>query len=351
MEPPAKSVAVSAFLLGIGALACVNNQIPERPVVDGSPATGVPEAGAAPEVGSGCNLPLPAGTTPTVPGSPKGYTQFQVMGTGANLTDTPMPAKAGPRTFWVRVPADYDPGKPYRVVYLGAGCGSLYTANTSTYPLFQERLGGTEEAIYVAIDIPPDGVNGDCFDNQAGPTSQEWEAFELFHTFVDAHYCVDNDRIYVAGYSTGGWLANMWGCYFAGTPSPPRKFAPHFHLRGEAAVTSGEPANDPPCNGPVAAIWIHDNADAGNPIMGAYDACARALKMNGCVNASRCEAVDAQTIPWHHEIPMLDVCEQYSGCPKEYPVVFCKTQGFGHTDQAERVITAFTHFFDDVEAP
>ena len=64
-------------------------------------------------------------------------------------------------------------------------------------------------------DIPTDMVNQDCYDNNAGPASQEWEAFELFHTVVDANYCVDNDNVYVSGYSTGGWLSNMWGCYFA----------------------------------------------------------------------------------------------------------------------------------------
>src|SRR5262249_39561266 len=156
----------------------------------------------------------------------------------------------GPRTFWVRVPPDYDNRRPYRVVYIGQGCGSFESANTSTYQLFNESAGGTEQAIYVALDIPRDNANMDCYDNRDGPRSQEWEAFELFHTVVDQNYCVDNDRVYVAGYSTGGWLANMWGCYFAGdgqnpasTPGVPRKFAPKYHIRAQAAVSGGEPAN------------------------------------------------------------------------------------------------------------
>jgi polyhydroxybutyrate depolymerase len=268
------------------------------------------------------------------------------------------PTRAGPRTFWVRVPADYDPTRAYRVVYIGTGCGSYYSANTSAYPLFQETLGGTEEAIYVAMDIPTDQVNMDCYDIRSGAGSQEWEAFQLFQDFVDSHYCVDNNRLYVAGYSTGGWLANMWGCYFAGDgqapasdPTTPRKFAPKYHLRVQAAATSGEPDNNPRCNGPVAAIWVHDAADAGNPIAGAYQACDRVLRMNGCVNTAQCDDVNAKTTPWHHEISGLEVCAQYEGCPADYPVVFCKTQGFGHSDQSGRVVAAFTTFFKQLNPP
>jgi hypothetical protein len=367
-------VVTLALAGALGAGGCINDQIPARPNLSASSSpdsglssspdsgpTSSPDSGAdsadastTPSVpgvdevwrGAGCGLQLPAGTAMTVPGTIKGYTRYQVAGTGANLTDTPIPAKAGARTFWVRVPADYDPQHAYRVVYLGQGCGARYSANTAVYPLFQQSLGGTEEAIYVAIDIPTNDINMDCYDNRDGPTSQEWEAFELFHQFVDTHYCVDNNRVFVAGFSTGGWLANQWGCYFAGNPTPPRKFAPRYHIRGQAAVASGEPTNQPPCNGPVAAIWFHDVSDGGNPIAGAYDACARALRMNGCVNTARCEDVAARTTPWHHEVPMFDVCQQYDGCPPDYPVVFCKTQALGHSDQAVNVVGAFTTFFD-----
>src|SRR4029079_4230253 len=149
--------------------------------------------------------------------------------------------------------------------YIGQVCGGYEVANTNTMALYNEALAGSEQAIYVALDIPKDMANMDCYDNRDGLSSQEWEAFELFHTVVDANYCVDNDRVYVAGYSTGGALANMWGCYFAGdgmnpasTPGVPRKFAPKYHIRGQAVLSGGEPTDGPPCNGKVAAIWIHD---------------------------------------------------------------------------------------------
>jgi poly(3-hydroxybutyrate) depolymerase len=281
-----------------------------------------------------------------VPGKATGYTHFTVMATGDTLLGK-VPLKAGPRTFWVRVPADYDPSHPYRVVYIGQGCGGYGVANTSTMQLYNEPVGGTEEAIYVALDIPTDMANQDCYDNRDGPRSQEWEAFQLFHTFVDANYCVDNDRVYVAGYSTGGTLANQWGCYFAGDgakpasgPTQPRAFAPQYHVRAQGATASFEPDNNPPCNGPVAGFWIHDLMDSV-PYSGAVAARDRVLRMNGCTGSP--------TEPWHPEIEGMGVCVKHTSCPAAYPVVFCTTTGQGHYDQHDRAIPGLALFFKELE--
>jgi hypothetical protein len=48
---------------------------------------------------------------------------------------------------------------------------------------------------------------------------------------------------------------------------------------------------------------------------------------------------------------MADVCVQYTDCPKEYPVVFCTTNGQGHNDQSNRAIPGFKDFFDMMNAP
>jgi poly(3-hydroxybutyrate) depolymerase len=300
--------------------------------------------------GKGCGKGLP--TDPmqveTEVGKPTGYTQWKVMGTGATISG-PQPQKAGPRTFWVRVPIDYDPNKPYRVVYIGQGCGGYKIANTNTLPLFKEALKGSEQAIYVALDIPENNVNMDCYDNRDGKSSQEWEAFELFHKVVDENYCVDNNRVYVSGYSTGGWLANMWGCYFGGgiDTTKARLFAPCYHIRGQAAVTGGEPTEQPTCNGPVAAIWIHDKNDNGNQISGNINALTRVGRTNGCPTNYEDQSIQEL---WHPEEPLLNnICKKFKNCPADYPVIFCTTEGLGHADQKERATVAFTKFFDELE--
>jgi poly(3-hydroxybutyrate) depolymerase len=295
---------------------------------------------------SGCGLPLPADQPQTVPGTPLGYKHYTVMGTGASLAG-PQPAKVGPRTFWVRVPADYDPNEHYRVVYLAQGCGGYEVANTSTYHLFDAAAGGDEEAIYVALDIPRDMADMDCYDSfNSGLASQEWEAFQLFHSLVDQTYCVDNDRVDVVGYDFGGALANMWGCYFAGDgakpasdPAHPRAFVPYYHIRAQGAVASFEPKTGPLCNGPVAAFFIHDMMD-GTPYAEGEASRDRALRMNGCLGS----AADL----YHPEV-LGAVCLRYTDCPAAYPVVFCTTSGLGHEDQHDRLIPGITLFFKELE--
>jgi poly(3-hydroxybutyrate) depolymerase len=317
--------------------------------------TGAAGAGSASNInavvpGMGCGKPLPEGQAPATVGTPRGYFHWTVQGTGKTL-EADQPAKVGPRTFWVRVPPDYDNMKPYRLIFVGQGCGSFNNANNDTLQLYKESVGGDEQAIYVALDIPTDNANMNCYDNRDGPASQEWEAFELFMNVIDANYCIDTNRIYATGYSTGGWLGNMWGCYFAGdgmhpasAPNTPRKFAPKYHVRAQATVTGGEPANNPPCNGPVAAIYIHDAGDNGNPISGSILGLMRVGMMNGC--DTKYDKVEAQE-PWVVGNPVIDdVCKKFKCANKDYPVVFCTTNGLGHADQHERAIPAFKAFFD-----
>jgi poly(3-hydroxybutyrate) depolymerase len=311
---------------------------------------------------TGCGMDLPPEQVSTIPGSRTGYTEFKVMQTGATLAEDD-PTNAGERQFFVRVPYDYDNTRPYRVVYIGQGCGAQHAGKTNTYPLFNEMQGGTEQAVYVGVSVPDNGKNPGCYDNNTGDKSQEWEAFDLMHTFVESHYCVDNNRVYVAGYSTGGWLSNMYGCYFGGTPSPPldaadlaagrteRKFSPKWAIRGHANVTGSLPPNQPqPCNGPSAGFWIHDALDTSNKIATNIAALNLSLKTNGCQG----DYAAGPKKPWApaENIAGLKggICQEYTGCPADvaakYPLVFCTTSGLGHGDQASSAIPAFTTFFN-----
>lgn len=336
-----------------------------EPNVVGSGGTSNVETGTLRVLKStGCGKPLPAEQVPTIPGSRTGYTEFSVNLSGATL-GTDVPENALPRQFFVRVPADYDPNRPYRVVYIGSGCGALHAGKTNTFPLFNETQGGDEQAVYVGMSVPDGAVNPGCYDNNTGAQSQEWEAFDLMHTFVEKTYCVDNNQIYVAGYSSGAWLANMWGCYFGGTPSPPldvadvsagrdeRKFAPHWAIRGHLASTGSLPPNQPqPCNGPAAGFWLHDVSDKSNLIATNIAALNLALQTNGCAGNYE----DGPKAPWApgEQIPGLEggQCQQYTGCPaavnQKYPLVFCTTNGFGHADQSVKAIPAFTQFMNQI---
>ncbi|HXK17509.1 MAG TPA: hypothetical protein VNG33_06895 [Polyangiaceae bacterium] len=327
----------------------------------GQPA--LPEAGtpldlSKPWQSSGCGLPLPAKQVSTIPGTSTGFTPWSVRQAGETLADS-QPQLANSRQFSVRVPFDYDPNRPYRVVYLTRRGCSLGVSNTSTYPLYDEAQGGNEQAVYVDVAVAEEDMNPHCYDTGSGLESMEYEAFDLIHGFVESHYCVDNNRIFVAGSSQGGALANMWGCYFAGIPDPPRKFSPKWAIRGHAVEGGWREANQPlPCNGPSAGIWIQEKDDLESGMYGGSNPSALQLGLssNGCNgdfdNGPKQQWEQGPSLPG---MPGFggSACMLYTGCTArsqtDFPLVFCSVDGNGATDRAELAVPAFTGFFQSLD--
>jgi hypothetical protein len=128
-------------------------------------------------------------------------------------------------------------------------------------------------------------------------------------------------------------VANQVGCYFGGKPNPSRPFGRTLHVRGQALVTGdGEPAQQPPCDGPVAAIWF-DNTQGLPPQMSSADSFARVLAQDGCTGSG--------VQPWH-TFP----CRAAVGCPAGFPVVACALV-FGRTDQAQLTVRMFETFMEE----
>jgi hypothetical protein len=345
------------------AFACSGT---DRPVGTYTPelgeagAAGQPAGSAPPELrgplkSSGCGLPLPAKQVASMSGT--GYANFEVDQTGATLTGT-NPELANVRQFYVHVPSDYDPNRPYRIVYVTRrGCDGLGADDSLAYDMSNEALGGSEQAVYVDVAAPALDMDPRCYDTGTGSESLEYEAFDLIHTFVESHYCVDNNEIFVAGPSQGGAISNMWGCYFGGIPDPPRKFAPKWAIRGHAVMAGWREANEPmPCGGPGAAIWIQESGDLESGDYGGSNPSALqvALATNGCTG----NYYDGPKEPWGPatNLPGLGegACQIYTGCSSQseayYPLVFCSVPGSGGSSRADLAIPAFTKFFDLVSS-
>jgi len=269
------------------------------------------------------------------------YVAHTVAITGATLGE---PDTHMSREIWVRLPANYDPNTPYRVVYQTVGCGA---SGTSGYPLWEEGQGGDPNAIYVGLsrpDPPPDPPSmSTCYDNRGGVDSIEWESLEKDHYFVRDNFCVDENKVYTGGYSSGGWMSNMYGCYFGGI-DPARVFMPDVALRGALAVAGCWIDGNPPCSTqPVARIWVHDELDmAPNAYSCATEQRDRSLGQNGCTGGA-----DGPTEVW--EVPDGE-CVKYTACPAEYPVIFCTTQGRGHGASNDIAIPEFTKMMQEIEA-
>jgi len=228
------------------------------------------------------------------------------------------------RAYNVKLPPDYDPALPYRVIFLGPGCGGSYAA---TFEIDKFDMG---QAILVGLNFAP-GFEKDCFDDN-NVDSFEYPYFDMLHKDVESKFCVDTKHEFYAGYSTGSWLANMLGCKFAGL------------LRAQGGV-SGELPPLPTCAGPIAAMFIHDMMDMGNAYAGSVAASKRILSINKCVGTD--------TAPYDVGpgaiVPSGSQCVKYTGCPVDYPVVFCTTMGQGHSSQPALAPAALWNFFSGLK--
>jgi hypothetical protein len=281
----------------------------------------------------GCNQPLPAAQLL------QQYSQYSTHVTGHTL-DPSFAVPAHDRNYYVWLPADYDNTKPYRVTFLFMGCGDRNAASTATYKLMSKD----PESIYVAMNMPPEGLppaGKDCYDVTVGKQSVEWEFMALTASAVQRDFCIDENQLFVAGYSSGAWVANMFGCYFAGR-DPSRLFGKDISVRGQASVTGGPVLPEVPCGGKVAALWIHDTDDHENLIAGNREvSLPRVLAVNGCSAGAA-----GPVAPWG-STPFLNlVCQQYTACPSDYPVVFCATQGKAQSAEDDLAIVGFIEFED-----
>jgi len=306
-------------------------------------------AGGGGGIGAVRTIPAPApssgcGTAPSQ--SLEQYARFTltVPGVAANATD---------RLYYVRLPAGYDASKPYRTIYLGPGCGPAQDkipTMLKVYPM--EQVTGAE-VILVAME--PGfynkaeynlGCTGDvchyCFDDGAAaitPDSVEYAYFDALHKVVEASYCVDTNRQFFEGYSSGGWLAQELGCQFPDV------------LRVQGSVTGGLPPvirdGVKTCvDHPIAAFLIHDFNDKSNPYAGSVAALERLLALNKCTGGTTMASAPkaAYRIAFVPNTATFS-CQQYTGCPVDYPIVFCTSTDQAHGSQAQYAIPGFWDFF------
>ncbi len=124
-------------------------------------------------------------------------------------------------------------------------------------------------------------------------------------------YCIDMDRIFVAGHSLGAWMANTVACARGGV------------VRGSATVGGSTTMKN--CAGPSAALILNNPKDASSSHTAAAAMRDIRLQTNACGGASK--PVEPNTFS----------CVQYENCP-ENPVVWCP-----HTIDTERDGTYYPH--------
>jgi len=231
------------------------------------------------------------------------------------------------RSYFTKLPANYDKTKPYRIIYEGTSCGG----GPTNVPDFTS-LAGADGVIEIAL-VRRDGVHTDgpggpnCFDDW-NSMSIEYPFFETLHLALSQTLCFDQHRVFVVGHSSGAWLSNNLGCEFGSKYI--RAISPHeggFSQEPNYPVYGPPPTGAPTCSDlPTPGLWQHNHDDPNNPISANYRAITRALKVNKCTDA---DPMTAKKVPY--PAPGTNgVCNQFTSCPKEFPIVFCDPQTGGH---------------------
>jgi poly(3-hydroxybutyrate) depolymerase len=242
------------------------------------------------------------------------------------------------RNYAVQLPTGYDVTKAYPVIIGGGGCGGGPTESGGGFSAGQ----GPADAIRIGMSYVKmcfaDGGNS-C----AGtPTNQplcvntpEVPYFYAVLADVESKYCIEKSKVFVGGYSSGGWETFTLGCAAADV------------VRGIVTDNGGLRNHRPACTNPIAALMVAGEIDHDNPIgplvmdmayapasMTAADVntAITSLDSNGTAPArdailARNGCVGTDTGVYDAAYPQ---CKKYTGCPADSPVVWCSIPGAGH---------------------
>ena len=226
------------------------------------------------------------------------------------------------RAVIVDIPADYDPTKPYRLIFSWRQMGGSDTGNaTGLHPagdgpnfdaehyayfgLRREALNAKEPVIFVAPDTDPVGGLWDY--------AKDSVYFDDLLALVTENLCIDESRVFTTGFS--------YGAMFSYTLSVGRA----TKLRAAVTMAPTNTVLAQPTNNHVPVAFMSTTGMSDNTCK--WDAGGKASVIqhatdNGCTIPA--------TIPETTNGSKKYVCYDFEGCKAGYPVKVCRFDG-GHT--------------------
>lgn len=232
------------------------------------------------------------------------------------------------REYIVAVPSDYDPSKPYRLVFAwhpwGGSADQVAGMGANGYYGLQSQSNGS--AIFVAPEGLDFGGNGKGWGNEGG---KDLAFFDAMLARFESEMCVDRARVFSVGFSFGGMFSWALGC---GRGSAIRAIAP---MAGNTTV-SGCLDGD----APVAVMGFHGDDDTVVAIDGGRAGRDEFVARNHCGEAAPsvskyCDGVSDDRQPC--------TCVDYQGCDAGYPVTWCEFNG-PHTPAPNSGATIWNFF-------
>ena len=214
------------------------------------------------------------------------------------------------RSYILRVPAGYDSGHPYRLIFgfhwLGGTANDVDSGGTDGYNWSYYGLRRlADNANNSTIFVAPQGINN----GWANSGGQDVAFVDAMVSQIEAGLCVDTTQLYSAGFSYGGAMSYALACSRA-------------TVFRAVAVYSG--ANLSGCDGgnqPVAYMGLHGIRDNVLPISSGRELRDTFVRTNGCT---------PQNPPEPAYGSLTHIITTYSGCKSGYPVVWAAFDGAGH---------------------
>jgi poly(3-hydroxybutyrate) depolymerase len=211
------------------------------------------------------------------------------------------------RTYVLDIPRDYDGTTAYPIVF------AFHGATTSGQFFRSAFYGNLLSAMGdEAIVVHPDALGTPT----AWNTQADVPFFDSLLAELISELCVDEERVFATGHSSGGFFTNTLGCQRGNV------------LRGIAPVSGGGGVNRNACVGQVAAWLAHGENDETVPIVNGE------RSRDGLLAANSCAAEAEPVTP--------EPCLEYAGCDSGFAVRWCVYQdGHNWPDFAPQGIWSF----------
>lgn len=265
-------------------------------------------AGAGPQPAAGSGSPVSMAQPMNAPEPSAGCGQAEWPAAGNQTIDV----DGTMREYITKIPASYDPNKPYRLVFAWHGLGgtamSIAGGFGGGYYGLATAQRWAEEAIFIAGQgLPTMGADGSA--GGAGWPNSGGRDVAFTRKMIDwatSEYCIDRTRIFSTGMSYGGIMSNTIGCELGDL------------LRAIAPIAGSGPRSfgGRMCVGQPAAWLAHGNMDDVVSFMSGQGSRDHWVMANHCT---------MDTMP-----VAPDMCVAYQGCDPGHPVHWCEFAG-GHT--------------------
>lgn len=214
------------------------------------------------------------------------------------------------RQYILALPEDYDPEKPYKLIFTWHpwGGSAQQVAGNGPSGYYGLRGASAGEAILVSPEGLDFGGNGKGWGNADG---QDIAFLEAMMERFDAELCFDHNRVFSTGFSFGGMMSNAVAC-----SGMARAIAP---MAGNSMVSGCANGTQP-----VAYFGFHGEGDSVVDVSGGRTARDVFVERNGCGEAKPsdsnwCELAGGTYQPCE--------CTTYEGCTEGYPVTWCEFKG------------------------